>query len=112
MTLEQADSLASALRDTIQSSLDMIERDMVPRPEAGKWRFARKTDFAKLKSEIQLIEHDDFALMRTTHERLENDIERVKVKLREDIMRTQASARLELNLEKGRSSVTATLKLR
>lgn len=100
----QASALASALRDTIHQSFETIERDLVSHNEAEKWRFARKNDFAQLKSEMQLLEHNDFALMKTTHERLMNDIERVRAKLREEITRTQAGVRLDLNLEKGASA--------
>lgn len=105
----QADSLAAAVRDAVAQSLETVERDLVSRPDAEKWRFARKTDFAQLKSEMQLLEHNDFAVMKTAHERLMSDIERVKVKLREDITRTQAGVRLDLNLEKGTPRATASL---
>lgn len=59
-------------------------------------------DFAKLKSEIQLLERNDFLLMRTENERLMADIEKLKQRLREEITRTTAGVRLDLNLEKGR----------
>lgn len=40
--------------------------------------------------------------MKVENERLLGDIERLKQKLREEITRTQASVRLDLNLEKVR----------
>jgi len=58
-------------------------------------------DFAKLKSEIQLLERNDFLLMRTENERLMADVEKLKQRLREEITRTTAGVRLDLNLEKG-----------
>lgn len=58
-------------------------------------------DFAQLKSEIQLLEKNDVALMRADNDRLVTDVERLKARLREEISRTQAGVRLDLNLEKG-----------
>lgn len=98
---EQGDALISSLRDAINDSFTTLERDLVSHLSASKWQLARKTDFAALKSEMQLLEHNDFAVMKTAHERLMSDIDRVKVKLREEISRTQAGVRLDLNLEKG-----------
>lgn len=40
--------------------------------------------------------------LKAENERLLGDIERLKRKLREEITRTQAGVRLDLNLEKGR----------
>lgn len=58
-------------------------------------------DFARLKSDIQLLERNDFALMKSENERLMADVEKLKQRLREEITRTTAGVRLDLNLEKG-----------
>ena len=58
-------------------------------------------DFAKLKSEIQLLERSDFVLMKSENERLMADVEKLKQRLREEIARTTAGVLLDLNLEKG-----------
>jgi regulator of replication initiation timing len=60
-------------------------------------------DFAQLKSEIQLVEKNDLAQMKAENDRLMTDIEKLKQRLREEITRTQAGVRLDLNLEKGPS---------
>jgi hypothetical protein len=61
-----------------------------------------QVDFTRLKSDIQLLERNDFTLMKTENERLMTDVEKLKQKLREEITRTTAGVRLDLNLEKGR----------
>ena len=60
-----------------------------------------QVDFAKLKSEIQLLERSDFVLMKSENERLMADVEKLKQRLREEIARTTAGVRLDLNHEKG-----------
>lgn len=48
------------------------------------------------------MEKNDFALLKAENDRLVHDIEKLKQRLREEIARTQAGVRLDLNLEKGR----------
>lgn len=64
--------------------------------------YTQQVDFAQLKSELQLMEKNDLAMIKAENERLVTDIEKLKQRLREEISRTQAGVRLDLNLEKGR----------
>ena len=64
--------------------------------------YTQQVDFAQLKSELQLMEQNDLALIKAENDRLVTDIEKLKQRLREEITRTQAGVRLDLNLEKGR----------
>lgn len=99
---EQADVLVTALIDVMNESLDNFSRGLVRRDEADRLTYTQKVDFAKLKSEIQLLERSDFVLMKSENERLMADVEKLKQRLREEITRTTAGVRLDLNLEKGR----------
>lgn len=102
MPRAQADALVAALDDVVSESLRQLEKGCVGREEGEKWRYAQKVDFARLKSEIQLLERNDFAMMKTENERLMADVEKLKQRLREEVTRTTAGVRLDLNLEKGR----------
>ncbi len=64
--------------------------------------YTQQVDFAQLKSELQLTEKNDLAMLKAENDRLVTDIEKLKQRLREEITRTQAGVRLDLNLEKGR----------
>ena len=48
------------------------------------------------------MEKNDLAMIKAENERLVGDIEKLKARLREEVTRTQAGVRLDLNLEKGR----------
>jgi regulator of replication initiation timing len=48
------------------------------------------------------MEKNDLAMIKAENDRLVADIEKLKQRLREEITRTQAGVRLDLNLEKGR----------
>jgi hypothetical protein len=56
------------------------------------------------------LEKNDVALMKADNDRLVTDVERLKARLREEISRTQAGVRLDLNLEKGKSRVSVCVK--
>lgn len=62
----------------------------------------RQVDFAALKQNLELSERTDFMNLKAENERLLGDIEKLKQRLREEISRTQAGVRLDLNLEKVR----------
>ena len=64
--------------------------------------YTQQVDFAQIKSELQLMEKNDLAMIKAENDRLLTDIEKLKQRLREEISRTQAGVRLDLNLEKGR----------
>jgi hypothetical protein len=48
------------------------------------------------------MEKNDLAMIKAENDRLIADTEKLKQRLREEITRTQAGVRLDLNLEKGR----------
>ena len=124
LTREQAVGLTEALEDVIDESIQSMVANLVTRSEQEKHQYTQKArrtrvvlrrglkertreahaqvDFAKLKSEIQLVEKQDFSLLKDENERLLADVEKLKQRLREEMTRTQAGVRLDLNLEKGR----------
>ena len=61
-----------------------------------------KADFAELKSELHMLEKNDFTILKGENERLEAELEKVRAQMREDVNRLQGSVRLDMNLEKGR----------
>ena len=91
-----------AIEQVIDESMKNLITGLVTRSEIEKQQYTQRVDFAKLKSEIQLVEKQDFALLKSENERLISELEKLKQRLREEITRTQASVRLDLNLEKGR----------
>ena len=64
--------------------------------------YTQKVDFTKLRSELQTLEKNDHSLIKSDQDRLGSDLEKLKQRLKEEIAKTQANVRLDLNLEKGR----------
>ncbi|GAA5838122.1 hypothetical protein JCM9279_004131 [Rhodotorula babjevae] len=102
LTRQQAEGIVDALENIVQESVNNLESNLVSRTEHYKHHDRQKVDFAALKQNLELSERTDFMNLKAENERLLGDIERLKQKLREEISRTQAGVRLDLNLEKGR----------
>ncbi|KAK4144894.1 uncharacterized protein C8A04DRAFT_36253 [Dichotomopilus funicola] len=114
-TEEQSVAMMKVLNDVIEESIQNLTRTMVPREEAAKTTYTQKVDFAKLRSELLSADSTESNATRAAHEKLTNDITKLNGRLRDDIGRTQASVRLDLNLEKGRireEAVSQELKIK
>ncbi|KAL6872019.1 hypothetical protein J3F83DRAFT_733492 [Trichoderma novae-zelandiae] len=101
-TEEQSVAMMKVLNDVIQESIQNLTRTMVLREDAARMTYTQKVDFAKLRSELTAADSTESNTTRIAHERLTNDIAKLSSRLRDEIGRTQASVRLDLNLEKGR----------
>ncbi|KAL0953431.1 hypothetical protein HGRIS_004667 [Hohenbuehelia grisea] len=99
---EQAEGIMSAMAEVIDESIRNMTSNMVTKAEQEKHHYTQQVDFAQIKSELQLMEKNDLAMIKAENDRLVTEIEKLKQRLREEITRTQAGVRLDLNLEKGR----------
>ena len=101
-TEPQAVAMMKVLGDVIEESIQNLTRTMVLREDQEKATYTQKVDFAKLRSELLSADSTESSLTRGTHEKLTNDLAKLNSRLRDEVQRTQASVRLDLNLEKGR----------
>jgi len=92
----------TAMAEVIDESIRNMTSNMVTKADQERHQYTQKVDFAQVKSELQLMEKNDLSMIKAENDRLVTDIEKLKQRLREDITRTQAGVRLDLNLEKGR----------
>ncbi|KAF9245339.1 hypothetical protein BU15DRAFT_40965 [Melanogaster broomeanus] len=98
----QAEGIMSAMAEVIDESIRNMTSNMVTKADQEKHQYTQQVDFAQLKSELQLMEKNDLAMIKAENDRLQADMQKLKQRLREEITRTQAGVRLDLNLEKGR----------
>ncbi|KAH8693539.1 hypothetical protein BGW36DRAFT_207080 [Talaromyces proteolyticus] len=99
---EQSVALMKVLNDVIQESIQNLTRTMVLKEDSERATYTQKVDFAKLRSELLNSDSTESQLTRSSHERIAADLTKMNSRLRDEIGRTQASVRLDLNLEKGR----------
>jgi hypothetical protein len=114
----QAEGIMSAMAEVIDESIRNMTSNMVTKADQEKvntflilmtlpltlyqHHYTQQVDFTQIKSELQLMAKNDLAMIKAENDRLVSDIEKLKQRLREEITRTQAGVRLDLNLEKGR----------
>ncbi|CDK29073.1 unnamed protein product [Kuraishia capsulata CBS 1993] len=98
----QSETAVKIFSSAINDAISLYGSNLITKETMSKMSYQQKVDFAKLKGELQMIDKSDFNNLLSQHERLRNDLEKVRQKLREEINRSLSSVRLDLNLEKGR----------
>ncbi|ORY28783.1 putative mitochondrion protein [Naematelia encephala] len=102
LSRDQAESIMGVFQEVVDESVKGLEGVYVTRSDHEKQRYDQRIDFAQLKSDLQHNEKNDLTAMRAENSSLMNEVEKLKQRLREELTRTQAGVRLDLNLEKGR----------
>lgn len=125
LTRAQSEGVMAAMADVVDESIRNLTQNMVSKVQQEKvstitkalhtsaatntfpvqFHYTQKVDFAQLKSEMQLVEKNDLALMKAENDRLMAEVDKLKQRLREEITRSQDGFRLDLNLEKGATHV-------
>jgi hypothetical protein len=83
LSRKQSVGIMEALEEVVEESIRTMTANLVTRAEQEKHQYTQKVDFAKLKSEITLLEKQDFSLLKSENERLLSEVERLKQRLRE-----------------------------
>lgn len=99
---DQAEVIITQLNEVMNGCLQDLRHQMVTKTEQGKTIHSYRLDFAHLKSEIHLLEKNDFAILKQENERIATEVEKLKQKMREDLQRMHAGVRLDMNLDKAR----------
>lgn len=64
--------------------------------------YTSKVDFAKLKHELQFTTKNEYLLMKAENDRLQLELDKIRQKLHEDIVKTTEHARIDMHIEKSR----------
>lgn len=102
MTEPQAETAAGIIAKSVNDGIDQYANNLITRETLNKLSYQQKVDFAKLKGELQMIDKNDFNSLRNEHERLRSELEKMRLKFKEEINKSLSSVRLDLSLEKGR----------
>jgi hypothetical protein len=94
--------MMTILSDVIEESIQNLTRTMVLREDADRSTYTQKVDFTKLRSELLAQDKSETSQTLAGYERLNNDIQKLSSRVRDEVGRAQASVKLDLNLEKGR----------
>lgn len=115
LTEKQAQAAVTIVSKSISEGIERYASNLVNKDTLNKMSYQQKVDFAKLKGELQMIDKSEFNSLRNEQERLQNDVEKMSAKFKEEINKSLSSVRLDLSLEKGRireESSTYDLKIK
>ncbi|ANB13652.1 Fmp32p [Sugiyamaella lignohabitans] len=101
-TQTQSEAVLKALASVLDDSVEHLSANLVSKEEFSRRVYQQKVDFTKLKSELQTLDKTEVTRVTNEHERLMSDLEKVRQKFKEQIAKSRANVRLDLNLEKGR----------
>ncbi|KAJ1327140.1 hypothetical protein BSLG_010487 [Batrachochytrium salamandrivorans] len=99
---DSAEAVMGSLSEVVGESVSNLSKTSVVRAEFEKSVYMSRVDFTQLRAEIQLLEKNDFALLRADIGRVNIETEKLRVRIAEDLRRMQSNVRLELSLDKGR----------
>lgn len=101
-TQEQAEAAVSIVNKAVNDGISQIAKNLVAKEKLNSVAYQQKVDFAKLKGELQTLDKSEFTNLKKEQEELRANITNLQNRLREDITKSLAGVRLDLNLEKGR----------
>lgn len=99
---EQAKVASDIIANSINDGIELYAANLITREVLNKMSYKQKVDFAKLKGELQMIDKSDFNSIKNENERLRSELEKMRIKFKEEINKSLSSVRLDLSLEKGR----------
>ncbi|KAJ3417395.1 hypothetical protein HDV05_004860 [Chytridiales sp. JEL 0842] len=92
----------SSLSEVVSGSVDEISRISVTKADFEKSLFMNSLEFNAVRSELQILEKNDFDLLRRDVARLQDEVTKLHLRMAEELRRVQSNVRLELSAEKGR----------
>ncbi|KAG0283197.1 hypothetical protein BGZ96_012428, partial [Linnemannia gamsii] len=82
---QQSEAIMNVLDEVVTESMDNLTRNMVTKADQDKTVYTYKVDFTASKSELQLLEKNDFSFTHTNNEHLASEIEKLRQRLREEV---------------------------
>ena len=98
---DTSEAIMNAVALVIDESVSEIGQTLVTHQEFEKVCYLNRADFNKLATEITMLEHNDFALLKQDMIRLRAEMEKLNQRIAEDLARVQSNVRLEQSLVKG-----------
>ncbi|KAJ3270058.1 hypothetical protein HDV01_000606 [Terramyces sp. JEL0728] len=99
---EGAEAIMNSLTEVVYDSCANLENSSVTRPDFDKALYVARVDLAQLRSEISMLEKNEFSLLKQDIRRLNSEAMKLPSRITEEIKRVQSNVRLELSLDKAK----------
>lgn len=101
-TEQQSQIIVHTITESIRSGVAHVAKDLSKRERLLQVTYQQRVDFAKLRDQLLSSDRNEFYNIQNEYERMKNDLEKLKGRLKEDISKSNAGFKLDLSLEKGR----------
>jgi hypothetical protein len=100
LSKEASEACMASLDEVVTEYISNIRKTSVPKQEYENIVYAQRVDLDKIRSEMRLLEKNEFSLIKSENSRLARDLEKLKIHIAEELRRTQSDVKLELSQEK------------
>jgi len=100
LSKEASEACMASLDEVVTEYISIVNKNSVPKQEYENMIYAQRVDLDKIRSEMRLLEKNEFSLIKSENSRLARDLEKLKIHMAEELRRTQSDVKLELSLEK------------
>lgn len=99
---KQATSITGAISNAVDTHIHTLQKSYIPIKERDQTIRAYMLDFSHLRSEIRLLEKNDFGILKQESERLGAESATLKTKIRDDLSKLQSGVRMEMEVDSAR----------
>lgn len=100
LSKEVAEACMASLDEVVTEYISNVNKTSVPKQEYENIIYAQRVDLDRIRSEMRLLEKNEFSLIKSDNSSLARDLEKLKIHIAEELRRTQSDVKLELSLEK------------
>ena len=97
---EAAEGCMASLDEVVSEYISNLNKNSVSKQEYENIIYTQRVDLDKIRSEMRLLEKNEFSMIKSENSRLARDLEKLKIHIAEELRRTQSDVKLELSLEK------------
>lgn len=99
---EKAEAVLSSLAELINESSSSLSRNSVSKAEFERAIYQSKVDVTHLRSEVSLLEKNEFNNLKVDVQRLASEAHKIPNRVHEESKRVASNVRIELSLDKAR----------
>lgn len=101
-TQKEAETAVEIVNKAVNDGINLLAKTLVTTEQLSSVAYQQKVDFAKLKCKLQTLDKSEFTNLKKEQEQLRTNLTNLNNRMREEITKSLAGVRLDLNLEKGR----------
>ena len=97
---EAAEGCMASLDEVVSDYVMRVSKESVSKQEYENIIYAQRVDLDKIRSEMHLMEKNEFSLIKSENSRMARDLEKLRIHISEELRRAQSDVRFELSMEK------------